>query len=253
MARILSAIAVCFLLALPMAGQGTLAHIAVGGGWQTTLTLMNLSVTAASAQINLYSDTGAPLVVSASGQTGTNSQFTVSIPPKGSASLVFNTSSSTSSGGWINVTSLNGALLRGQGTFGYAAFNWLGVVPLTPSGSNVSCIIPLPPAQTNTITLPFDETSGTVFGLALANISSTSQSISIEFDDQNNVVLATDTLTMASLNHQSFTLDQKYPAVKNQQGVLRITAAYQSVSAVAFTDPNGSLNGNFSTVLPTIQ
>src|SRR5581483_10398008 len=44
-----------------LARVGSFAQVTSGGGWATTMTLINVSAATVNAQVNLYADTGSPL------------------------------------------------------------------------------------------------------------------------------------------------------------------------------------------------
>lgn len=229
--------------------QGTLAHVAFGGGWQTTITLLNLTPRAAAAQVTLYADDGALLVVSPEGKSP-GSQFSVEVPAGGSASLVL-PNAGTQTTGWARVDTLNGIVIRGQAVFLYkpeSGNSWLGAVPLATSAAAMSsgCVVPLPLPTTGTILLPFDETAGQATGLAIANVTDKEQSIAIEIDDENNAVLQTDTLNLGPLSHNAFTLGSRYPGLLNRKGIVRIGATIHVVSVLALLANAGGL----TTLLP---
>lgn len=251
--RSLVLIGSCIQFASMAFAQGALAHIASGGGWQTTITLINLSAAVGNASVTIYSDSGAPLSVTALGQ-GPNSQFSMTVPANGAASLTFPNVGTASTVGWAIVQSLNGALLRGQGTFLYQNASGTvsqAVVPFT-SSSATTCIIPVPPPATTTILLPFDDTGGMETALAIVNTSGAGESITLEVDDQNDSPLVRDSLNLASLNHSSFLLRDRYPVLENQKGVIRFTAATQSISILGLLAANtGGLS--VSTLLPISQ
>jgi len=97
--------------------QGTFGHIAVGGGWHMTITLVNLLPSATTAQVTFFSDNGSALVVGAAGQTA-NSQYSLNLPATGSATLTLPDSGPLLSG-WAKVTASNSGVLRGQADFVY--------------------------------------------------------------------------------------------------------------------------------------
>lgn len=245
-------IAACAFCGSSAWAQGTFAHIAVGGGWHTTITLVNLLPSATTAQVTFFSDSGSALVVAAAGQTA-NSQYSMNIPATGSATLVLPDSGPNVTG-WAKVTASNSGVLRGQVDFVYhpgAGTNWEGVVPLTPDlASTGNCILPLPLPTAGTISFPFDQTSGLAVGLALSNVTQTSQPIAITFVDQNNATIVTDTITLGPLNHMAFMLPDKYPALASRAGIVRITGTTQVVSALAL---QASPDGGFTTLLPIYQ
>lgn len=245
-------IAACAFCGSSALAQGTFAHIAVGGGWHTTITLVNLLPSATTAQVTFFSDSGSALVVGAAGQTA-NSQYSMNIPATGSAKLLLPDSGPNVTG-WAKVTASNGGVLRGQVDFVYhpgTGTNWEGVVPLTPDlASTGNCILPLPLPTAGTISFPFDQTSGSAVGLALSNVTQSAQQIAIVFVDQNNVTILSDTIALGPLNHMAFMLPDKYPALANGAGIVRITGTTQVVSALAL---QASPNGGFTTLLPIYQ
>ena len=245
-------IAACAFCGSSALAQGTFAHIAVGGGWHTTITLVNLLPSATTAQVTFFSDSGSALVVAATGQTA-NSQYSMNIPATGSATLVLPDSGPNVTG-WAKVTASNSGVLRGQVDFVYhpgAGTNWEGVVPLTPDlASTGNCILPLPLPTAGTISFPFDQTSGLAVGLALSNVTQISQPVAITFVDQNNATIVTDTITLGPLNHMAFMLPDKYPALASRAGIVRITGTTQVVSALAL---QASPDGGFTTLLPIYQ
>jgi len=70
------------------------------------------------------------------------------------------------------------------------------------------------------------------------------------FVDQNNSTIVSDTITLGPLNHTAFLLSDKYPALANRAGVLRITATTLVVSALGM---QASADGGFTTLLPIYQ
>lgn len=238
--------------------QGNLAHIAAGGAWQTTITLLNLSASAVTATVSLYSDSGTPLTVTNGSQVSASS-FQVQVPANGTNSLLLANVGTTVQVGSAQVTLPAGSssnIIQGQATFYYQPGNWAGVVPVTPAGTplNLACIIPLPVTPPSKYVMPFDTTTNattnnpSVMGFAVANITGSAQAVTLEVDDQNNAMLATEVINLPANGHLSFTLDQRYgAAVTGHQGTLRVSATAQSISLLAFIVEG---NGGFSTILP---
>ena len=72
--------------------------------------------------------------------------------------------------------------------------------------------------------MPFDNTTGVyVTSIALANTMSTTQTVTIEFDDQSNNKLASDTLSLTAMQHKAFRTIDSYPQTVNKKGVIRIS------------------------------
>jgi hypothetical protein len=161
---------------------GSFAQVASGGGWKTSMTLVNLSPTnLATASINFHANDGSPLPLPLSfpqsGATITDSSAKLTIPPM--ASIVVETEAATSSVsiGWADVQS-SAASLRGYAVFRLRSSGFPdleGTVQLetgTPSSS---------------LTLVYDNTDGFETGFAVANLGlvSTSMTISAYSDESH--------------------------------------------------------------------
>jgi len=212
---------------------GTFAQIAFGGSWQTTFTLINVDsdpTDLANVTLNFFMDgpTPGPLTVPVQGSTGTTltSSYTFTIPASGSTNVVLSSTNPSVTQGWASMTVTSGSV-RGQGSFRFLLPTGViseAVVPLSTSGST-ACIIAFPPSNNPVIMIPFDNTTGQNFyftSIAIANISGTPLMVPIEFDDQSNNKLVTDTLNLAVNQHMAFLTTQSYQALAGKKGILRI-------------------------------
>ena len=248
-----------FALGLLCAGcvfgqQGSFAQIAYGGSWQTTFTLLNLSPTdSASVTLSFHGDSGTPLSAPVQGFGNTDS-YTLTIPSGGAQNVVLSSSSSTTTQGWASMSVASG-IVRGQASFRFLLPGGQiseAVVPLTTAGST-ACIIPFPvvPGATPAILIPFDNTAGQyVTSLAIANTSNGALSVAIEFDDQSNAQLVTDTLQLAANQHMAFVSPITYPALAGKKGILRIR---QSSSSVAVVGLLSNATNAITTIIPIVQ
>jgi hypothetical protein len=254
--RLLLLSIVCAGGAFGQSGQGTFAQIAYGGSWQTTFTLINLdSVDIASVTLNFFMDgtSPGPLTVPVQG-FGNTSAYTFTIPPSGSTSVVLSSTAFNTTQGWASMT-VNAGNVQGQGSFQFRLPTGVlseAVVPLSTSGSAV-CIIPFPPSSNPVILLPFDNTTGQNFyftSIAIANISSGTLMVPIEFDDQSNNKLVTDTLTLAANQHMAFLTTQSYPALAGKKGILRISESTSSVTVLGLLS---NATSAITTIIPITQ
>ncbi len=226
--RLLLLSVVCAGAAFGQSVAGTFAQIAFGGSWQTSFTLVNMdSTNLASVTLNFFMDgtTTGPLTVPVQG-FGNTSSYTFTIPPSGSTNVVLSSTDPSVTQGWASMTVSSGSV-RGQGSFRFSLPSGTiseAVVPLSRSGST-ACIIGFPSSDNPVIQLPFDNTTGQNFyftSIAIANISGASLSVPIEFDDQSNNKLVTDTLNLAINQHMAFLTTQSYPTLAGKKGILRI-------------------------------
>jgi hypothetical protein len=143
-------------------------QLADGGGFRTSVVLLNTSTTTETGTIALFTDTGAPLVVQPTAGPG-GSIFPYSIPASGS--FVFQTDGSPSStqAGWIRVTPNPGSNAPvGAGLFSYSPQGIL----ITESG--VPSAVPTTDAR-----LYVDESNGHDTGIALVNPGSANATITM--------------------------------------------------------------------------
>jgi hypothetical protein len=234
-------------------GQGTFGQIAYGGCWQTTFTLVNLNTqSAASVSLSFYGDNGAPLGAPVQ-DIGSVSSYTITIPAGGAQSVVLSNSDISTTQGWASMSTGDGVTVRGQGSFrchlsGRPDFE--AVVPLSTPGST-PCIIPFPSQSNPVILVPFDNTAGQyTTSLAFANTTNTTLAVPIEFDDQFNHLLATDTLNLAAMQHTAFATTDKYPAVAGKKGILRIQASAANLTILGLLF---NATGPFTTIIPVTQ
>jgi hypothetical protein len=236
------------------AAQGTYPHFSEDVNWQTTFTLVNMSLTdQAQAQISFFADDGTPLAMQIAGRDKAAVQQ-VAIPAGGSVTLALD-AAGASWQGWAKLDSTNDVPIKGQGIFrrhqaGVPEAE--GIVPLDTGYQPPSCIMALPnlgpPAST---ILPFDNTAGAyVTAIAIVNISHASRAIDLEYADETNHVLATDQIVLGAQQHTAFMVTDRIPTLANTKGVLHVNAGPQDVSLLAFLmRPTGT----FTTILPVTQ
>jgi hypothetical protein len=114
------------ILAFPVESQaltriGSFAQIASGGGWKTTVTLINVSAAVVIARINFYADDGSPLtlplVFPRTGSVTTSSFADVAIAANSSIVLASEAPTAAIAVGWADIQA-SGALS------GYSIFRW---------------------------------------------------------------------------------------------------------------------------------
>ena len=237
------------------AQQGSFAQIAYGGSWQTTFTLLNLSsAELASVTLSFFGDDGSPLSAPIQG-FGNTASYTFTIPEGGAQNVVLSSSDSTTTQGWATMRVASG-VVRGQGSFRFLLPGgpiWEAVVPLsTPSAA--LCILPFPPSPNPVILIPFDNTAGQyITSLAIANTTNAPLAVPIEFDDQSNTPLATDTLNLTAMQHKAFRSIDQYPQVAGKKGILRIHASASSVAVLGLLSNVTNASNAITTIIPVTQ
>ncbi len=203
---------------------GSMAQIASAGGWKTTFTLINTGNAAAQVRLNFFGDNGNPLLLPLTfPQSGINpaSQLAVTSASPGpllaptidrtlsaGASLVIESTGPDSQAvqvGWAQLVSTGS--VRGFATF-------------TVSASHQEAVVPLETRNAGVYLLAFDNTSGLLTGLALANTSAQAAVIPMVIRDDTGAPLGTPSINLAAQGHTSFMLTQNYAATAGKRGTI---------------------------------
>ncbi len=228
---------------------GSMPHLAAFENWTTSFTMVNKSVSSATARLSLFGDAvdasgNGPLTLSLAFPQSAfalpgpllASTFDRTLAPN--ASLVVKTS-----GAQVPPVAVGSAQLAATGAVdGFAIFH------LIPSAQEA--VVPMETRTASSYLLPFDNTAGVVLGIAVENVSAQNAVIPVVIRNQIGAVISTGTsLSLAANGHTSFVLSTQYPATKNQRGTIQFaTPAGGQISVLGIrTTPLGS-----STTLTTI-
>lgn len=202
-----------------------LAQVTDGGGWQTTITVLNLRSTPTTFYITCYGDTGASQPFSWAG-TGVYSTLNGTLAGFGSLEAQTTGTAAGTVQGWCNVTS-PGATNPTDNTVksDVAAF---AVFAYAPTGQQVS-VTGSPWFLTNTnnsLMLAYDNTTGYNYGVALVDSNTytyagqPNDTVNVIVVDQTGKQIATDSFQIAPSGHLTFVLANKYPAIANTRGTV---------------------------------
>jgi hypothetical protein len=195
--------------------SGIFAQVVSGGSWKTSFKLLNLSSVESAAQLSFWDSAGSPLALPLvfSSELGLSPTTITSadlvIPPNGSA-VVETESPDLSSvlAGW--------ARLRGAGIVGSATFRYR-----TEIGEDRETSVPLETRTPFSFVLPFDNTAGSLTGVAVANGSDTAPAnIAITVRDAAGAPLLTDLMPLPACGHSFFSLADRYPSLAGIRGSL---------------------------------
>ena len=190
---------------------GSIAHIAVANGWQTTFVLVNTGTATAHLHLALYDDGGSPLPLSLSfPQSGTNSTASsVDQNLAAGATLLVQ-----ASGPLENPVVIGSAQLTTSGNIGgFVIFHY------SPNGQEA--VVPMETRNAAAYLLAFDNTAGTATGVAINTVSTQPVNIPVIVRDDTGAQVAADVLTVAANGHLAFTLGtDKYPATVNLRGTI---------------------------------
>jgi len=194
-------------------GNRVATHMAAGGGWQTSILLINLGSTLANYIVRFYGDSGSPQAFSfvSNGQSlGTQSVLTGTIPIGGLVSFKAQNVDSTVTTGWALIDPSSTGDIGGLGIFTYQ-----------PTGQQA--VVPIESPSTQSLILAFDNSGGPATGFALVNPHANSVVVNVVFRDSNGAMLLTDQFTMSPLQHMSFVLPNQYPGLAGQFGTALIS------------------------------
>src|ERR1035437_71235 len=172
-------------------GNQIVTHLADGGGWKTSITLVTLSqAKPAVFTLNLYGDNGKPQSFSFEG-IGRASTVIGTLAVGGSTVIKTTGADTATVQGWAQLDYFGTTDSVG----GFAVF--------TNSNGNEAAV-PLESTIGQNPILSFDNTNGYGMGVALANAGLSAMTINATFQDGSGAILGTSQFTMAQMAHTSF-------------------------------------------------
>jgi sugar lactone lactonase YvrE len=197
---------------------GSMAQLASGGLWNTSITLVNTGAAAAQVSVNFYDDNGnalvLPLIFPQTSSTTAQPLSTINQTINGEAQLVIETAGTPSQAnqeGWAQLV-VTGGNVGGSAVFAFT----------TPTGPQ-EAVAPVETRNPNAFVLPFDYTGGYTTGVALANLSGQAVSVAVVLRDDTGASLGTAApIPLPPYGHTSFLLASAYPAVAGHLGTLEL-------------------------------
>lgn len=179
---------------------GSIAHIATGNGWQTTFVLVNTGTSAAQATLKFFAhETGAALSIPLSfPQAGAGSSTPASSVTRrleAGATLVVQSAAPASD----PAPTIGAAQLTTDGNVG-------GFVIFRYNTNGQEAVVPLENRTASGYLIAFDNTAGTLTGIAVNNVTAQQVSVPVIVRDDAGNQIATETLTLPANAHISFTL-----------------------------------------------
>jgi len=237
---------------VPAAGMsltGSIAQFGSAGGWDTSITLVNLGATDGETQLNFFGNDGsAPLLPFALPQLpalGTMRRAIFDEILAGGASLLVDTT-----GPDTQPPAIGSAQLLTSGDIGgFAVFTY------TPTGQ--AAVAPLETRTASSYLLPFDNTGAVWTGVAVANLAPATANVNVAIRNDSGAQIGTGSISLAAQGHNSFMLtDPSYgfPATAGVRGTVEFDAPSGGRISVlglrANAIPNSS--GFALTSLPTL-
>jgi hypothetical protein len=229
---------------------GVISQFVAGGGWDTTVWLVNRSAAPVPTRLVFHGDDGAPLSLSLTvTQPGVSQQVAAATLDQVIASnttLVVATGASASTvQGWADVLS-SGALS------GFAVFRYAGAS---------EAAVPLQSQIGASISLPFDNTGGYSTGIAIVNLSSWQANITATVWDENGTQLVVQPVALtktdsAGNGHDSFMLPDRLAVTAGKRGIVQFQSnplsPFAPVGPLTGLGLKADPNGLF-TAIPTIM
>ena len=213
-------------------GGGSIAHIATGNGWQSTVVLVNTGTAAAPFQLNFFAAGGSPLALpigfpqTTSGSTTVASSVSQTLAA--GASLLIQSAAPLSD----PAPTIGSAQLTTSGNVtGFVIYRY------NPNGQEA--VVPFENRNASGYILAFDNTAGTATGVAVNNATSQAADVQVVIRDDAGNQIAADTLHLAANGNVAFTLvADKYAATANIRGTIEFdTPPGGQIGALAFRIP----------------
>jgi len=188
-------------------GNDIITHIADGGSWKTSITLINLSqAKTATYTLKFYGDSGAAQSFPFEG-IGNASTLTGTLSAGGSTV--------------IKTTGTNAVTTQGWAQFDYfSTTDSVGGFAVFTNGNGNEAAVPFESSIGENPILSFDNTNGYGMGVAMANSDLSPVMITATFKDGNGSILGVRQITMAPMTHTSFIFADQWPFTAGHQGMV---------------------------------
>jgi hypothetical protein len=187
--------------------DGVIAHLAVGEGWTTTITVVNTGTSAEPVTVWFWANDGSALTLNVTG-LGAYPSATWQLLPNGMGVATVTGDPNRMQQGYATVvgrTVGGNAILRWQ----LAEYlDYKASVPITPTVQK--------------LVFPFDNTSGYYTGIALTNTNTNTSFVQMSIRDSYGNVISTTHVT--NVNHQALLLKDLYPETSGIAGTIEFVA-----------------------------
>jgi len=201
-------------------------HLATGGGWETVVVIVNMSAAPVDFVASFYDELGAPMKVTfsefPSGNITTTSAIDGHLGTDGSFNFSLFDATPNTQVGWMMLDYDTTSHRIG----GYAAFRYRA------GGVINEGLVPMSGYDDTRFFMSFDNIEGFATGIALANPSNNSNSVTIEALDLDGNLITTGHLTLPAGGHHSFVLADSFPALTGRTGTLYVSSNQTMLSAV---------------------
>jgi hypothetical protein len=191
------------------------SQIASGGGWKTTLTLVNFASAQNSVRVAFRGGDGRPLTLPlgiiqrGTPQAATASSLDRTLEP--GATLLVESEAPASSAtlvGWVEV-------LSAGPVEGFAIFRYRG-----QDGRDSEGTAPLETSRSPGLTLPFDNTAGFATGVALVNLTAEAVIVNATIRDDVGAQIGLQAVALPAMGHSSFSVADRFSMTGGRRGII---------------------------------
>lgn len=194
-------------------GDEVIPQFVAGGGWRTSVTLVNMSDTAASFPVEFFTDAGQPLRVPIE-TLGNVTGVQITLPSK--QTMTFSTGDLPDLvQGWAFADLPTGQRIGGFATFRQRA----------PGRPDFEAVVPISSQFEDHSFLLFDNTAGFSTGISLVNPSrSTITTVTVNVRDENGNRLLLDQFSLPVRTKQVFSMPDRWRESAGKRGSIEISA-----------------------------
>ncbi len=227
--------------------DAVIPQVVDGGGWQTSIILLNPGSKPLDAIIGFFGDSG-KLVELPIRQLNNSrhSILTGPIPAGGSITIDTADLDSTTVQGYAIVAAMDPtSMLTG-----------LAVFRQRVSGRpDFEAVVPISPYDEVEFAMPFDNRNGFSTGIAIANPDdgegAPSSTLTFQFNDPDGKLISTQTLSMAATTHTAFSIPAQWPSLSGRNGTVIVRSTGRQLSALGLRfNPGGAFTSFHALSLP---
>jgi hypothetical protein len=203
---------------------GVMGHFAAGEGWQTAFTLINSGYVPSHAQLDFFDNNGQALArqpvqspYSSLQQPDRSSAYDNLFNPGALIRINAPAGASVSQTGWAQ-------LMTDGPVSGFGVFS----LPMSGGGTQ-EAVVPLESRSSSSFILPFDNTNGYFYGVAISNLSRSDALIEVVIRDAvTGDTIEKEQVSLAAKGHTQFVLRDAYPRTDGMRG----TAEFRSTGFI---------------------
>jgi hypothetical protein len=231
-------------------GDTVFAQVVDGGTWKTSFIISNLDTVTRHCEVRFFSDDGSDMLLpifSTDLQGDVLSGVSLTIGAGGTAFFETAGTDPVLAQGWALLVKDNSSDPIG----GMAVFR-----QRRPGFPDAEAVVPVVSQFDGHFVLIFDNTSGFVTGMAIANPSSRSIVATADVLDEFGNLISQETLSLNSYAHQAFAISDEWPSTAGRRGSIEFQTSGFGIGVLGLRfSPYGSFTSfniltNFSWIAP---